>query len=58
MVNNAGFSIVPWVRVPHLASHLLARVAHRLASDWHDRYRIRPVLLETFCESARIRATC
>ena len=43
---------------PHLASHLLARVAHRLASDWHDRYRIRPVLLETFCESVRIRAIC
>ena len=28
---NARFLILPWVRVPRLASHLLARVARRLA---------------------------
>ena len=56
--NNARFLILPWVRVPRLASHLLARVARRLPADWHQRYRIRPVLLETFCESHRFQATC
>ena len=29
-----------------------------LARDWQQRYCIRPVLLETFCESARFRGTC
>ena len=45
--------VAPWARVPHLASHLLGRIARRLARDWHRR-----ALLETFCETARFRATC
>jgi hypothetical protein len=28
----------PWVRVPHLASHLLGRMARRVSSDWEARY--------------------
>ena len=47
VVNHARFLILPWIRVPHLASHLLARIAQQLPADWHDRYGIRPVLLET-----------
>ena len=58
LVNNARFLILPWARVPHLASHLLGRIARRLPRDWQQRYNIRPVLLETFCQSARFRGTC
>jgi hypothetical protein len=31
---NPRFLILPWVRVPHLASHLLGRVARQLCADW------------------------
>ena len=50
--------ILPWVQVPNLASHLLALAARQLPDDWRQRYRIRPVLLKTFCESQRFRGTC
>ena len=53
VVNNARFLILPWIRIPNLASHLLAQVERRLPDDWHRRYAIRPVLLETFCETPR-----
>ena len=58
VVNNARFLVLPWAHLPHLASHLLARVARRLPADWRQRYRMRPVLLETFCERERFRGTC
>ncbi len=58
VVNHARFLILPWIRVPHLASHLLARSERQLPADWHSRYGIRPVLLETFCETPRFRGTC
>ena len=53
VVNNARFLILPWIRIPNLASHLLAQVQRRLPDDWQRRYAIRPVLLETFCETPR-----
>jgi len=31
---NTRFLILPWVTVPHLASHLLSRMARRLSPDW------------------------
>ena len=58
VVNHARFLILPWIRVPHLASHLLAQVVRCLPADWHGRYNLRPVLLETFCETPRFRGTC
>jgi hypothetical protein len=48
VVANARFLIVPGVRVPHLASHLLGQLARRLPGDWEARYGVRPLLLETF----------
>ena len=36
-VNQQRFLILPWVRVPHLASHLLALALRRLSADWQDR---------------------
>ena len=58
VVNNARFLILPWVRIPHLASHLLARAVRHLIADWPPLYGIAPVLLETFVEASRFRGTC
>ena len=38
LTNNTRFLILPWVRVPHLASHLLGQVAARLSADWQQKY--------------------
>ncbi len=38
IANQQRFLILPWVRVPHLASHLLALSTRRLAADWQARY--------------------
>jgi len=56
--NNARFMVLPWVRVPHLASHLLGRVAARLSADWQQKYGHPLYLLETFVEAPRFAGTC
>jgi hypothetical protein len=48
VVCNSRFLILPWVKVPHLASHLLSRACQRLSADWQERYGVKPVLVETF----------
>jgi hypothetical protein len=58
VVNNSRFLILPWVRVPELASHILGRVARRVASDWQAHYGHPVVLLETFVERERFRGSC
>ena len=58
VVNNARFLIPPWVRVASLASKLLAMTARVLPAHWEGRYGYRPVLLETFVETARFAGTC
>lgn len=58
IVNNARFLIVPWVRVPHLASKILSLCARRLRNDWKQRYGYEPVLLETFVEKDKFKGTC
>jgi hypothetical protein len=50
LVNNARFLILPWVEIPHLASHILALAARRLSTDWLAAYAVRPVLLETLVD--------
>ncbi len=56
--NNTRFMVLPWVRVPHLASHLLGRVAARLSADWQQKYGHPLYLLETFVEAPRFVGTC
>ena len=53
VANQQRFLILPWVRVPHLASHLLALAAGRLSRDWQDRYGHRIWLVETFVQTDR-----
>jgi hypothetical protein len=52
------FLILPWVRVPHLASHLLGRVVRRLAKDWVEKYGHPVHLVETFVDRERFAGTC
>lgn len=58
VTNNMRFLILPWVQVPHLASHLLGRIAKRIASDWLKKYGHILYLLETFVEVPRFRGVC
>jgi hypothetical protein len=58
IVNNARFLILPWIRSKNLASRILSITAKRLASDWKERYRYEPVLLETFVEKERFTGVC
>ena len=57
VVNQQRFLILPWVRVPHLASHLLALAQRRLSVDWQERYGHPVWLLETFVEADRFAGT-
>jgi len=57
IANQQRFLILPWVRVPHLASHLLVLAARRLADDWQNRYGHRVWLLESFVEQERFTGT-
>ena len=58
LASNTRFLILPWIRVPHLASHLLGRMASRLSADWEHLYHHPLVWLETFIDPARFRGTC
>ena len=57
ITNNTRFLILPWVRVPHLASWILGRVLRRLSHDWERKYGHRVVLVETFVERDRFAGT-
>jgi len=57
IVNNTRFLILPWVRIPYLASHLLSQNIKVLTSDWYQWYHYAPVLLETFVDSERFSGT-
>jgi len=58
VVNNTRFLLLPWVRVPHLASHLLGCVTRRIDEDWRGKYGHGIELLETFVDRERFRGTC
>lgn len=58
IVNNGRFLMLPWVRVPGLASKILALSARHLPRDWERHYGCRPLLLETLVDAARFRGTC
>lgn len=58
IANNMRFLILDWVRVPHLASYILARIAKRISGDWRNKYGHPIWLLETFVDRSRFRGTC
>ena len=55
---NTRFLIMPWIKVPHLASHLLSRIARMLPLEWERLYAHPVHYLETFVDPARFRGTC
>jgi hypothetical protein len=55
---NTRFLILPWVEVPHLASHILGRMAKIVPADWQRLYAHPIYWLETFLDPARFRGTC
>jgi hypothetical protein len=58
LTNNTRFLVLPWVSVPHLASHLLATLARRVRADWQAKYGHPVHALETFVDRDRFRGTC
>lgn len=58
VVGNSRFLILPHLRVPHLASHVLGMALRGLRSDWRQRYGYEPLLVETFIEAGRFLGTC
>jgi len=58
VINNSRFLILPWIKIPNLASRILGAIARQAPQDWEARYGRKPVLLETFVEQDRFRGTC
>ena len=58
VVNNVRFLILPWIRIQHLASKVLACNIRGLQKDWQEFYNQPISLLETFVEAARFKGTC
>ena len=55
---NSRYLIAPWVKVPHLASYVLARIARRISADWQALYHHPIHLLESFVDIERFKGTC
>jgi len=55
---NPRFLILPWVRVPYLASHVLGRMARQLPRDWEAAYGNPVLFLETFIDPPKYQGTC
>ncbi len=58
LTNNTRLLVLPWVEVPHLASHLLGCLGRRVRADWQGKYGHPVHALETFVDRSRFRGTC
>ena len=58
LANNTRFLILPWIRVPHLASHVLGWVGRRISQDWQLKYGHGLNWLETFVDATRYQGLC
>lgn len=57
VAGNSRFLVMPWVRIPNMASHVLALNIARLPLDWQRQFNDRLLLLETFVDG-RFKGTC
>jgi len=55
---NTRFLILPWVTVPHLASHILGRMTRALSAEWQRVYAHPIYFVETFIDPQRFAGTC
>ncbi|MBI5548429.1 MAG: DUF4338 domain-containing protein [Deltaproteobacteria bacterium] len=58
VVGNRRFLILPWIRIPHLASRILGANLRRLSRDWQAAYGHPALLAETFVDVSRFEGTC
>ena len=58
VANNYRFLILPWIKIPYLASHILSQNIRILNTDWRQRYNYSLSLLETFVDAGRFKGTC
>jgi len=55
---NTRFLILPWVKVKHLASHILALAMRNISADWQKAYAHPIHYLESFVDTERFAGTC
>lgn len=55
---NMRFLILPWIKVPYLASHILSRAAKMLPGEWNKIYNHPVHYIETFVDTERFAGTC
>lgn len=58
LINNSRFLLLPWVRIPNLASHVLALAVRAVTRDWEQQYGVRPWLVETLVDTQRFSGHC
>lgn len=58
VVGNRRFLVLPWIRIPHLASRILGANLRRLCGDWQAAYGHPVLLAETFVDISRFKGTC
>ena len=58
LVNNNRFMLLPWVNVKCITSKALSIACKQVADDWQALCKIRPVLIETFVDPSKFKATC
>lgn len=58
LANNTRFCVLPWVRVPHLASHLLGLMVRPLRMDWRAATGQSLAMVETFVDTQKFQGTC
>lgn len=57
-INNGRFLILPWLKIPNLASYILAKAIKYVKSDWERYYCVKPVYIETFVDPKKFYGTC
>lgn len=58
LTNNTRFLIPDWIKVPHLASHVLGLITRRIRTDWQIKYGHPVHALESFVDRSRFKGTC
>ncbi len=57
-INNTRFLILPNVKVPNLASHVLSLATRKVLTDWTWYYSITPLIAETFVQPSLFDGAC
>ena len=57
-INNGRFLILPWIKIPNLASYILSKSIKIGAIDWETYYNVKPLYIETFVDPTKFLGTC